>query len=56
MVHHRAFLPTLQGGVSFMPGIVSLFHNYDYNPLMLAIQLMGQNQKKRVLIKTGNAC
>jgi hypothetical protein len=29
-----------------MPGIVSLFHNYDYNPIMLAIQLMGQNQKK----------
>jgi hypothetical protein len=37
----------LNRDISFMPGSVLLFFNYDYNPIMLAIQLKEQNQKKR---------
>ena len=48
MVHHRAvFSDMLQRSNSLIPGSVLLFFNYDdYNPIMLAIQLTGQDQKK----------
>ena len=48
MVHHRAvFIERLYERYFVNAGYCIALYNYDYNPIMLAIQLMEQNQKKK---------